>query len=241
MLHEPASSLPSPAGRRGMSADGARRPGPADRRTTRLLCHARSRAHLHTRRDVRWHRAAFARATAAPAPRVAPRGQTRVSGRLPPRSPHAGRPMMTRHSRESACGDRPGTLLIARRPADCHCRRIHDDDARQRQPRLRDRRPDPRHRLGFAVVRRNARVSWRDPLVPQPGRDAEQTSPRQHSKRSIEASFNAWESVDDGVPEEPLVPVVNFGGQTTVADAVRARRRERRRAGSPSFPAARWP
>ena len=35
----------------------------------------------------------------------------------------------------------------------------------------------------------------------------------------IESSFNTWESVDDGVPEEPLVPVVNFGGQTTVTDA----------------------
>ena len=34
----------------------------------------------------------------------------------------------------------------------------------------------------------------------------------------IEASFNAWEVVDDGIPEEPLVPVVNFGGRTTVAD-----------------------
>jgi hypothetical protein len=34
---------------------------------------------------------------------------------------------------------------------------------------------------------------------------------------SIEASFNTWESVDDGVPEEPLVPVVNFGGQNAVA------------------------
>lgn len=36
---------------------------------------------------------------------------------------------------------------------------------------------------------------------------------------SVEASFNTWESVDDGVPEEPLVPVVNFGGQTSIADA----------------------
>ena len=36
---------------------------------------------------------------------------------------------------------------------------------------------------------------------------------------AIESSFNTWESVDDGVPEEPLVPVVNFRGQTTVTDA----------------------
>jgi hypothetical protein len=36
---------------------------------------------------------------------------------------------------------------------------------------------------------------------------------------AIETSFNTWESVDDGVPEEPLVPVVNLGGQTTVTDA----------------------
>src|SRR5687767_14132416 len=36
---------------------------------------------------------------------------------------------------------------------------------------------------------------------------------------SIESSFNTWASVDDGVPEEPLVPVVNFGGQTAVTDA----------------------
>ena len=36
---------------------------------------------------------------------------------------------------------------------------------------------------------------------------------------SMEASFNAWESVDDGVPEEPVVPVVNFGGQTAITDA----------------------
>ena len=36
---------------------------------------------------------------------------------------------------------------------------------------------------------------------------------------SIEASFNAWENVDNSVPQEPLVPVVNFGGQTTATDA----------------------
>ncbi len=36
---------------------------------------------------------------------------------------------------------------------------------------------------------------------------------------TIEASFNTWESVDDGVPEEPLVPVVNFGGQNAATDA----------------------
>jgi VCBS repeat-containing protein len=36
---------------------------------------------------------------------------------------------------------------------------------------------------------------------------------------SIEASFNTWESVDNGIPEEPLVPIVNFGGQSTATDA----------------------
>jgi VCBS repeat-containing protein len=36
---------------------------------------------------------------------------------------------------------------------------------------------------------------------------------------SIEASFNTWESVDNGVPEEPLVPVVDFGGSSTATDA----------------------
>ncbi len=36
---------------------------------------------------------------------------------------------------------------------------------------------------------------------------------------SIEASFNTWESVDNGVPEEPLVPVVNFGGPSSATDA----------------------
>ena len=36
---------------------------------------------------------------------------------------------------------------------------------------------------------------------------------------TIDASFNTWESVDDGVPEEPLVPVVNFGGQNAATDA----------------------
>jgi len=36
---------------------------------------------------------------------------------------------------------------------------------------------------------------------------------------SIEASFNTWESVDDGVAEEPLIPVVNFGGQSSATDA----------------------
>jgi hypothetical protein len=36
---------------------------------------------------------------------------------------------------------------------------------------------------------------------------------------TIDASFNTWESVDDGVPEEPLVPVVNFGGQSAATDA----------------------
>jgi Big-like domain-containing protein/CARDB protein/matrixin len=36
---------------------------------------------------------------------------------------------------------------------------------------------------------------------------------------AVEASFNTWESVDDGFPQEPIVPVLNFGGQTTAADA----------------------
>jgi hypothetical protein len=36
---------------------------------------------------------------------------------------------------------------------------------------------------------------------------------------TVETSFNTWESVDNGIPEEPLVPVVNFGGQTAIADA----------------------
>ncbi len=36
---------------------------------------------------------------------------------------------------------------------------------------------------------------------------------------TIDASFNTWESVDDGVPQEPLVPVVNFGGQSAATDA----------------------
>ena len=36
---------------------------------------------------------------------------------------------------------------------------------------------------------------------------------------AIETSFNTWESVDNGIPEEPLVPVVNFGGQSTATDA----------------------
>ena len=36
---------------------------------------------------------------------------------------------------------------------------------------------------------------------------------------TIDASFNTWESVDNGVPEEPLVPVVNFAGQSTATDA----------------------
>jgi hypothetical protein len=36
---------------------------------------------------------------------------------------------------------------------------------------------------------------------------------------SVQAGFNAWQNVDDGVPEEPVVPVVNFGGQTTVGDS----------------------
>ena len=34
----------------------------------------------------------------------------------------------------------------------------------------------------------------------------------------MEAGFNAWEGVDDGLPEAPLVPIVNFGGQTAVTD-----------------------
>jgi hypothetical protein len=35
---------------------------------------------------------------------------------------------------------------------------------------------------------------------------------------STQAAFDAWKGVDNGVPEEPLVPVVNFGGQTAVTD-----------------------
>ena len=40
-----------------------------------------------------------------------------------------------------------------------------------------NRRPDPRHVLGFAVVRRDTGFSGRHPLVPQPGRDARQLHP----------------------------------------------------------------
>jgi hypothetical protein len=36
---------------------------------------------------------------------------------------------------------------------------------------------------------------------------------------SVEAGFNSWKGVDDGVPEAPIVPVVTFGGQTAVTDA----------------------
>ena len=35
---------------------------------------------------------------------------------------------------------------------------------------------------------------------------------------TLQASFHTWMSVDDGVPQEPVVPVVNFGGQTAVTD-----------------------
>ncbi len=35
----------------------------------------------------------------------------------------------------------------------------------------------------------------------------------------VEAGFNAWEAVDDGLPQEPLIPVVNFAGSTTVSGA----------------------
>jgi hypothetical protein len=35
----------------------------------------------------------------------------------------------------------------------------------------------------------------------------------------VEAGFNAWDAVDAGIPEGPLVPIVNLGGQTTVTDA----------------------
>jgi hypothetical protein len=35
---------------------------------------------------------------------------------------------------------------------------------------------------------------------------------------SVQSAFNTWASVDDGVPEAPVVPVVNFGGQTAAAD-----------------------
>ena len=34
---------------------------------------------------------------------------------------------------------------------------------------------------------------------------------------AIEASFNTWEAVDDGLPQEPLVPVVNLIGETTAS------------------------
>src|SRR5262245_2222035 len=35
---------------------------------------------------------------------------------------------------------------------------------------------------------------------------------------AIEAGFDTWESVDDGIPEAPLVPVISFGGTTTATD-----------------------
>ena len=36
---------------------------------------------------------------------------------------------------------------------------------------------------------------------------------------AVQTSFNTWQSVDDGIPETPVIPPVTFGGQTTVADA----------------------
>lgn len=38
-------------------------------------------------------------------------------------------------------------------------------------------------------------------------------------ENSVEASFNIWEAVDDGLVEEPLVPIVNFIGTTTASAA----------------------
>src|SRR5688572_29197254 len=38
-------------------------------------------------------------------------------------------------------------------------------------------------------------------------------------EQRLEASFDTWASVDDGLPEEPLVPVITFAGPTGVADA----------------------
>src|SRR5688572_561588 len=35
---------------------------------------------------------------------------------------------------------------------------------------------------------------------------------------SVQSAFHTWASVDDGVAEAPVVPVVNFGGQTAAAD-----------------------
>ena len=35
----------------------------------------------------------------------------------------------------------------------------------------------------------------------------------------MEAGFNAWDAVDADMPEAPLVPIVNLGGQTSVTDA----------------------
>ncbi len=34
----------------------------------------------------------------------------------------------------------------------------------------------------------------------------------------IENAFNTWDAVDDGIPGAPLVPVINFGGQTSATD-----------------------
>ncbi len=38
------------------------------------------------------------------------------------------------------------------------------------------------------------------------------------AEAAIQSGFDTWKSVDDGVPEEPVVPVVNFGGPTAVTD-----------------------
>ena len=35
----------------------------------------------------------------------------------------------------------------------------------------------------------------------------------------VENAFNAWDAVDDGIAGTPLVPIVNFGGQTSATDA----------------------
>ena len=166
-------------GARECPAERARRPGSADRGTTRRLCHHAPEHHLHARRDVRWHR-----------PRSPGQRRRRPRSRRA-ENPSRWTPSSKKSARREADDDSPLEETDAaivrhspycRRLVHCHCRRIHVEDARERQPRLRYRRPDLRHRLGFAIVRRNARIPWRDSLVPQPVRDADATSPRHRSK-----------------------------------------------------------
>src|SRR5688572_12052875 len=200
-------------GARKCAAHRARRSGSPERGTSRHLCPNAPGRDLHPHRDIRWRRphspGQWRRHGGAA-------WTTRGSECLPPGS-SPGRQMMTRHSKKQSRRS-SGTRAIA------VCLLLAVAAGLTTSMRASDN-------LDFAINGQVVEIVWDSRLFDGtpgfPGAIVWHHNPSgirsnldpASFEATIDASFNTWESVDDGVPQEPLVPVVNFGGQSAATDA----------------------